>query len=110
MTVAEYNEDDPGKEQPVLVIRRLAGAKGSAAVPLRAEVDGYQVRQIAPLDPAKRYDVLSASDAEGRNIIASGMPFKPGELREGALLNQDGHQVQVAHWLGGAGPVCHQFP
>jgi len=85
---------------------RLTDASlAKVAIPIIRDVDGYAI--ISDSEPTLGTNEmyrLAAKDEKGVNI-ETGFRFRQKELREGMILDRDGHFTRVETWLTD-GPRC----
>lgn len=82
---------------------RMAGGNALKAVPVQAEVPGYSVRELGPLD--EQVALRRITDVQGANLLRSYLVFRPAALPEGTVALQNGRTQSLSSWLA-ASPGC----
>jgi hypothetical protein len=82
---------------------KTAGGNALKALPVKADVPGYSVRELGPLD--QQLALRRITDSRGVNLLRSYLVFRPAALAEGSVAMQNGKTQTLSSWLA-ATPGC----
>lgn len=81
----------------VLTAHTTEGGKALRALPVRAQVPGYSIRMLEPLN--EQLAVRAMTNNRGVSALRSSLVFRPAELDDGSIVTESGKTLRLAAWL-----------